>query len=135
MNKIEQLKQSIFKENNYEYFLIFNNTNLVYFTGFSGATALVVPKEGESTLYVSAVNYEQAKAETSNLTLDRLKRGESLMQKISKNKLPKKKKFAFDALPMEAYRSLAAFVGDDKLEANNGLIRDLRKVKDQEEIS
>jgi Xaa-Pro dipeptidase len=136
LNKINDLRQAVFEEEKHDYFLVFNRNNLVYFTNFPSATALLIPKEGESTLYVSAVNYEQAKAETKGLIVERLKRGESLMEKISKHKLSKKKKFAFDSLPMEAWRSLEAFVGEQKLDANasNGVIRDLRKIKDPEEI-
>ena len=64
-------------------FLIFNSSNLTYFTNFAGATALLIPNQGESILYVSAVNYEQAKAETNGLSVELLKRGENLMEKIA----------------------------------------------------
>ena len=136
MNRINALKQSAFKDGKLDFFLIFNSFNLTYFTGFPGATALLIPEQGESVLYVSAVNYEQAKAETNGLTVELLKRGENLMEKIANQTVTKKpSKFAVDTLPIESWRALAkAFGGEEKLEPANNLIRDMRKIKDKEEI-
>jgi Xaa-Pro dipeptidase len=132
LNRINTLRQSAQKQGNNN-FLIFNSANLTYFTGFSGATALLIPEQGESILYVSAVNYEQAKAEVKGLTVELLKRGENLMEKIANQALTKK--FAVDTLPIESWRALAKAVGgEEKLELANNLIRELRKVKDQQEI-
>ena len=136
MNRIGALKQSAFKEEKFDYFLIFNSTNLTYLTEFSGATALLIPKQGESVLYVSSVNFEQAKAETSGLTVDLLRRAENLEDKIAGYTSSNKPvKFAVDSLPIEIWRILAETVGGEKnLELANNLIQELRKVKDQKEI-
>ena len=84
-------------------------------------------------LYVSGVNYEQAKAEAKDVTVELLKRGENLMEKIAKQ--APAKKFAVDTLPIESWRALAKAVGgEEKLEPANNLIRELRKIKDQQEI-
>ena len=91
MNKISNLTNNRLNKIKYDFFLIFNNTNLTYFTSFPGATALLVPKQGESTLYVSSVNYEQAKAETNGLIVELLKRGENLMEKIANHTVSNKK--------------------------------------------
>jgi Xaa-Pro aminopeptidase len=100
LNRINALKQSAFKEGKFDFFLIFNSANLTYFTNFPGATALLIPKQGESVLYISAVNYEQAKAETNGLTVELLKRGENLMEKIANQTASEKpSKFAVDTLP------------------------------------
>ncbi len=135
MNRIEALKQSAFQKD-FNYFIIFNSANLTYFTSFPGATALLIPKEGESILYVSTVNYEQAKAETSGLSVELLKRGENLMQKIASHAAPSKSnKFAVDSLPIESWRALSkAIGGEEKLEPANNFVRELRKVKDAQEI-
>jgi Xaa-Pro dipeptidase len=136
LNRINALKQSAFKKDKFDYFLIFNSANLTYFTCFSGATALLIPEQGESILYVSAVNYEQAKAETSGLTVELLKRGENLMEKIANHTAPNKPdKFAVDTLPIESWRALAKSVGgEEKLEPASNLIREMRKIKDRQEI-
>jgi Xaa-Pro aminopeptidase len=133
LNRTDILKQVAQKQGKPSDFIIFNQINLTYFTNFSGAVALLVPEKGESTLYVSGVNFEQAKAEAKGLSIELLKRGENLMEKIAKNSPAKK--FGVDALPVESWRALAKAVGgEEKLEPVNGLIRDLRSVKDNEEI-
>lgn len=133
MKRTDALKQSAAKQGKPCNFIIFNATNLTYFTGFSGATALLIPEQGESILYVSAVNYEQAKAEAKGISVELLKRGENLMEKIANN--ASAKKFAVDALPVESWRALGKAVGgEEKLEPANNLIRELRKTKTQEEI-
>ena len=136
MNRINALRQLAFKENKFDFFLISNSSNLTYFTGVSGATSLLVPKQGESVLYVSAVNYEQTKTETSGLEVDLLKHGENLMDKIGKHTVQcKQTNIAVDSLPIESWLALAKAVGgEEKLQPANNLIRKLRKVKDPQEI-
>ncbi len=136
MNRINALKRSAFKDGKLDFFLIFNNVNLTYFAGFPGATALLIPEEGESVLYVSGVNYEQAKAETSGLTVELLNRGGNLMEKIAAQVTPNKpSKIGVDTVPVEPWRALVkAFGGEDKLELASKIIRDLRMVKDADEI-
>ena len=117
----------------YDYFAIFNTANVTYFTGFSGATALLTPLTGESTLYVSEVMYEQAKAETCGLEVELMKRGENLMERIAKK--TGSKKLAIDTLPIESWRALTKAVGsDEKLEPAANIIRNLRLIKDEQEI-
>jgi Xaa-Pro dipeptidase len=135
MQKIDALKKSATQQD-IANFLIFNSTNLIYFTGFNGATALLIPQDGENTLYVSAVNYEQAKAETKNFKIELLKRGENLMEKIANQTKTSPKKIAIDTLSIESYRALAKAVGgEEKLEACSSLIRELRQIKDKTEIA
>ena len=136
MNRINALRQLAFKEGKIDYFLIFNSANLTYFTGFPGATALLIPEQGKGVLYVSAVNYEQAKAETNGLAVELLKRGENLMEKIvNQTASDKPSKLAVDTLPIESWRALAkAFGGEEKLELANNIVTEIRKVKDPQEI-
>ena len=133
MKRTQALRQSAAEQGKLRNFLIFNPTNLIYFTGFSGATALLIPEEGERVLYVSEVNYEQAKAEAKGLTVELLKRGENLMEKIAKQ--APTQKFAVDTLPIESWRTLVKAVGgEQKLESASNLIRELRSVKDRQEV-
>jgi Xaa-Pro dipeptidase len=136
LNRINALRQLAFKNDNLSYFLILNSANLTYFTSFPGATALLIPEQGESTLYVSTVNYEQAKAETSGLAVELLKRGEDLVEKIANTAaLERPTKIAVDSVSIEVWRALAKAVGgEETLEFANNFIRELRKVKDQQEI-
>ena len=135
MKRICTLQKAI--KEKYSNYLIFNSTNLTYLTGFPGATALLIPSKGESTLYVGGVNFEQAKAETKDVTVQLLKRGENLMEKIaSQTTADKTNNLAVDALSIEGWRALAKAVGgEEKLEAAGNIVRVLRKVKNEEEIA
>jgi Xaa-Pro dipeptidase len=133
LKRTDALKQAAQKQDKPSNFIIFNQTNLTYFTNFSGANALLIPENGECILYVSGVNFEQAKTEVKGLRVELLKRGENLMEKIAKQSPTKK--FGVDTLPIESWHALAkAAGGEEKLEPINSLIRELRSVKDNEEI-
>jgi Xaa-Pro aminopeptidase len=136
MKRVEALKKIAFEEKQFDGFLIFNEANLLYFTGFPGAISLLIPKDGENTLYVYAVNYEQAKAEGKLFKVELVKRSENLMRKIaSQVKAFRIKKLAADMLTVENYRSLARELrGETKLKMQNKLIWELRKVKDEKEL-
>jgi Xaa-Pro aminopeptidase len=79
--RTEKLKQTTAKQNLPGTFVVFNPANIAYFTGFQGATALLIPERGENVLFVSGVNYEQAKAEVKDFNVQLLKRGENIMEK------------------------------------------------------
>lgn len=133
LKHIEALKQSAIKQGKPSNFAIFNPTNIIYFTGFCDATALLITEQGENILYVSTTNYERAKAELRNYTVEPLKHGESLLEKIAKQ--TQTKKLAVDMLSVEGWRALAKAVGgEEKLELSNSLIFELRKRKDEQEI-
>jgi Xaa-Pro aminopeptidase len=136
LKRIDALKHSAFKEGKFDGFLIFNSANLTYLTGFSGASALLIPKKGEGIVYVYGVNYAQAKAELSGFMVELVKRGENMMGKIAKQVAAFEiEKLVVDALNIESWRALAKFLGREKrLAADNSFIRELRKVKDEKEI-
>ncbi len=131
--RIDKLRKAISEHEKPAAFAVFNPYNIAYFTGFQGATALFIPPDDEGVLFVSGVNYEQAKAEVKDFTVQLLRRGESIMQKIAEQTQTPKLKV--DTLPIESWRALAKAVGgEEKLEPSNQLIRSLREVKDTEEI-
>jgi Xaa-Pro aminopeptidase len=136
LNRIDSLKQAAFKEGKFDGFLIFNSANLIYLTGFSGASALLIPKDGENTVYVYNVNYEQAKAEGKAFRVELVKGNENLMAKIAKQmKELKIKNLAFGALRIESWHALAKEArGETKLKAQRNIVCELRKVKDEKEI-
>jgi Xaa-Pro aminopeptidase len=136
LNRIDALKQAAFKDGTLDGFIVFNDANLIYFTGFSGASALLISQNGESTVYVYGVNFEHAKAEGKGLRVELVKRDENLMVKIAKQAEGFEiRKLAVDALNIESWRVLAKSIGGEKrLKADSSFIRELRKVKDEEEI-
>jgi Xaa-Pro dipeptidase len=133
---MEALKQIAFHEKGFDGFLIFNWANLLYFAGFPGAVSLLIPRDGESTIYAYGVNYEQAKAEGKGFRVALVKRDENLMAKIAeKVKDYKIKKLAVDALGIEGWRALAKEAkGETKLKVKGSFVWELRKVKDEKEI-
>ena len=134
MTRIEALKAKAQKQGKPGNLAIFNQQNITYFTNFSGAVALLIQENGDNILYVSGVNLEQAKVEAKNVTVQQLKRGESVIEKIAKQ--TQTNKLCVDLLSIESYQALArASGGEEKIEAANHLIRDMRRVKDQEEIT
>lgn len=134
MNKILKLKNALTQDESSV--LILSNTNIVYYTGFGGAIALLIPKDGENTLYVSAVNYEQAKTEVKNCRVELIKRGENLFEKVAKQANPQvNAKLSVDSINIENYKSLAKAVdGENKLQPASNVIRELRAIKTPEEI-
>jgi Xaa-Pro dipeptidase len=132
VTRTDKLKQVAAKQGKFSSFAVFNPVNLTYFSNFYGATALYIPQNGEGVLYVSGVNFEQAKAEVRGFNVELLKRGESVMQKIAQQN---PKKIGVDTISVESWRSLSKAVGgEEKLDLISDLVRQLRSVKDQEEI-
>jgi Xaa-Pro dipeptidase len=132
VNRTQKLRKTAQKQG-ITNFLIFNPQNITYLTGFPAATALLTQQNGEDRLYVSSVNYEQAKAEAEGVTVEPLKRGENLWEKIAKH--APNQDFAVDNLGVESWRALANAVGgEERLVLGGNLIRDMRKIKDAQEI-
>jgi Xaa-Pro dipeptidase len=132
VKRIDNLKQAAQKQGKTTNFAIFNPSNLTYFTNFQAATALYIPQEGQATLYVSTVNYEQAKAEVKDFNIEPIKRGESCFNKIAAQR---PRKLGVDTLSFESHRMLSrAIGGEDQIEPINSLVLQLRSIKDAEEI-
>jgi Xaa-Pro dipeptidase len=136
LKRIDALKQAAFEKGGFDGFLIFNSANQTWLTGFSSASALLIPKNGESKVYVYGVNYAQAQAEMGGFMVELVKRGEKLTEKIAKQASALGiKRLAVDALTIESWRSLSkALGGGEKLEVDNRYLQELRKVKDENEI-
>ena len=107
--RITKLRETAFGgKAGFDGYLIFGGTNMLYFLGFPGTSALLVPPDGQSTVYVYGVNYEQTKAEAKGFKIVLLKRGEKVGEKIGPGlKALKVKKLASDMLSYELHRFLA----------------------------
>lgn len=136
LKRVEALRRLAFQKKGFDGFLIANEANLLYFTGFPGTACLLIPKNDESIIYVYSVNYEQAKAEGKGFKVELVKGGEKLMEKIAAQvKDFKIKKLAVDTLNFENYRNLARGLrGETRLKMWNKLVWELRKVKDEKEL-
>src|SRR3990170_1621072 len=127
MKKMEVLKQIAFEEKGFDGFLIFNWANLLYFAGFPGAVSLLIPRDGESIVYVYGVNYEQAKAEGKGFRVELVKRDEKLIAKIAREADDYGiRKLAVDALGVENWRSLTKGAkGKTALSVKPGFVSEL----------
>lgn len=136
MERIIALKELAFQRYRFDGFLIFKWANLLYFTGFQGASALLIPRDGENTIYVHSVNYEQAKIEAKDFNIDLVKRSENLIKKIAgKAKKAGVKRLAVDILDAESWHNLSnATKNKTKLTLKGGLVAELRQTKDSDEI-
>jgi Xaa-Pro dipeptidase len=134
--RINALRQRAFKESSLDGYLIFNNANIIYLTGFSGASALLIPENGECVIYVSNVNYAHAKAELKGFTVEKVDHCDKIMAVIAKHvAVFEIKRLAVDALNIERWRVLAEFLGGERiLEVESSFVRELRKIKEKEEI-
>jgi len=109
---------------------------LIYFTGFEGATCLLIPRKGENTIYVYGTNYEQTRAEGKDFKVELVKRGEKIEEKIAAQvKALRIKRLAVDMLGYEYFPNLAKKLkGETRLKTQSALVSELRKVKDEEEL-
>jgi Xaa-Pro aminopeptidase len=136
VNRVDALRKAAFKEDKFDGYAVFNSFNLAYLVGFSGASALLVPRDGESVLYVYGVNYEMAKAEGSGFTVELVKGDENLMEKIAKQSMDLGvKQLAVDTISIMGWKKLAKSLGNgEKLFADSNPVQELRKMKDGEEV-
>jgi len=135
LDRVESLRELTFEEG-FDAFLVGNEKNLLYFTGTPGAFCLLIPRNGENTLFVYGTNYEQTKAEAKGFSVELLKAGEKLADRFTPFlKDSRVEKVALDTLSYDFYRLLAkGFRGRARLKVQNSLIWKLRRVKDEEEI-
>ena len=137
MNRIDALKRIAFEKSYSDGFVVFNWANLLYLTGVPGTAALLIPRDGENTIYVYGVNYEQAKADGRGFRVDLVKRGQNLMAKIAGDaKNCRIGGLAVDALGIEDWRALSKEMkGEARIKVKGSIVGELRKVKDAEEIA
>lgn len=137
MDRIKVLRQEAFEKNRFDSFLVFDEHSLFYFTGVPGMSCLLVPSDGQCTLFVYSVNYELAKAEAKGFNVEMVQRGEELTSKLIPHLTDlKSKKVAADSLSAEAYTNLSKHLrGKAEVTTTGDLVWDLRKVKDKKEIA
>ncbi len=140
LKRIENLRQAAFEKDGFDGFLITNEANLLYFTGFPGASCLLISKKGEGVIYVYGTNYEQAKAEGKGFRVELVKQGEDLGVKIKEEvKASKIKKLGLDSITgvpnvADYLRLVKVLSGVAEIKIEDEPVRALRKVKEEEEL-
>ena len=117
-------------------YLVANERSIFYFTGAIGANPLLIPREGQSILYVYSVNYNSVKDEAKNCIVEKLEKREDFTKKpTEKIKDLKLKNIGFDTLNAETFLQFRKLLrGKARLKPKSELVWNLRKVKDKEEI-
>jgi len=134
-NRIKRFR-SLIESKDFDGFLVADTKNMQYFTGFSGGSMLLVSSNDESTLFVYEVNFEAAKVETREASVELVKSDESLIEKIVKRlESLKIRKVGFDSLKASTYLKLKESSNEITFKDASDIIWTLRKVKDQSEIS
>ena len=116
-------------------YIVADETNMFYFTGFDGAARLVVPTNSDSVLYVYGTNYEAAKASAKNCSVQRMERGvdadKNVAEQLTRLKL---KKIGFDSLDVSSYLTLKKNLKKPQLKDASQMVYEMRKVKDETEL-
>ncbi len=134
-SRIQDLKDSFEKEK-IDGYIVAGETNIFYFTNAMGAPRLLIPAEGENVLYVHGVNYEGVKETARGCRVDLVKRGEDADKKIARLiKKLKLKCIGFDTLESSIYLKLKKNLKGVRLKDMNQSVWELRKVKDETELS
>jgi Xaa-Pro aminopeptidase len=135
MDRVKKLK-ALFS-NEFDGYVIANEVNMLYLTDFLGAAAMLIPRDGESTLFVYGVNYEGAKDSAKNCSVELVKRGEEAFKKLAEQaKSLKLKKLYFDTMSYQIYQKLKKNLQKEvTLEEKPDHIWKLRRVKDSEELN
>ena len=115
-------------------FILSDIADMLYFTGFSGALKTLVSRTGEVKVYVSKVNFEDAKRRVGEDKVELIKFGELIPRITREIRESGMKRVAFKGLDAADYMKLKESVESISFEPKNGLIWELRKVKDSSEI-
>lgn len=133
-HRTEALRASLRNEE-LDGYLVTNENSIFYFTGFLGGAKLLIPRHGESLLYVQGVNYEAARQTAKNCMVGLVKRKEKIDLKVAGDiRSLKLKRVGFDSLDASAYLKLSMALKVVRLKALEKLVWDLRKVKDETEL-
>ncbi len=134
--RIQKLKDSL-QSGNLGGYIVANETNMLYFTGFLGGARLLVPAKNEPVLYVYGVNYEAAKEMVKDCRVELVKKavGDGADREVADRiKELKLKEVGFDALDASIFLKLKNSLKGVKLKAQSQLVGELRKVKDKTEL-
>jgi len=117
-------------------YMVANEKNMLYFTGFSEGVSLLIPCEGESILFVRLVSYEAAREKSQNARVELVKMDEDTEKKVADeiNRL-KLRHIGFDTLTVSNNLKLKEHLKETQLEPAEEMVWSLRKVKDEKELA
>lgn len=133
--RLEKLRDILSSEN-VDAILISDEKSIFYFTNFFGGFKLLVPSNGEATLFVHSVNYEAAKEFAKNVGIMLIKVGEDpsirVLEEIVNCNI---KSLGFDKMGAFEYLEISEKLKNVNLKPLENAVWSLRKVKDEYEIA
>ncbi len=131
LNKLTTLLQL----NGLQAMIIWDNYDLLYFTGVNGPGALIVDTNGETRLYVPPINYEAAERYAfPGLNIEQTRIAEPLEVVVAHSILGFDGAIAVDRMDVEIYKRLANMAPNIEIRPSMSLIWEIRSVKDSQEI-
>ncbi|MEM3479819.1 MAG: Xaa-Pro peptidase family protein [Candidatus Bathyarchaeia archaeon] len=133
--RIERIREVLARKN-VDALLVFDEKNIRYFTGCPWGFRLLIPLDGECTLFVHAVNYEAAREMAENVKVDLIRVGEKADEKIFEEiKRHGFKSMGFDRASASDYIKIKSNLKDLNIEHLENDVWSLRKVKDDDELA
>jgi len=133
-HRIESLRR-LFETEKLDGYLVAKEVNLVYFTNYLSEGKLVVPRDGESVLYVDGRYYEEAKDNVKDIKVELVKKKGTLDVLVQgRMKDLGLKHIGFDSLDISIYLNFSKALGNVEFTPKNEVVMNLRKVKDKQEI-
>jgi Xaa-Pro aminopeptidase len=137
LKRIEVIKKKISSNEMKDGFLVLNSSNLLYLIGFPGSSALLITNDRDCIVYTHNVNYAYLKKKVKDCNVVKIQPGENILKKIVKKANNYKIRNLFlDSATIETWNNLSKASDENiKLELDQNLIRDMRKIKTKKEIS
>jgi len=133
-HRIDSLKR-LFETEKLDGYLVAREINLVYFTNYLSEGKLLVPRDGESILYVDGRFYEEAQENAKGCKIELSKKKGALNEMVqSQMKDLKLKHVGFDSLDAAVYLNFSKALDKTELIPKNETVMRLRSVKDEQEI-
>lgn len=134
LDRVKKLKNLFSKE--FDGYVVANEINMLYLTDFLGAAAMLIPRDGESTLFVYGVNYEGARKGAKNCGVELVRRGKEAFKTLAEQaESLKLKKLCFDTMSHQIYQKFRKNLQSEiALEEKSEHVWNLRRVKDEEEL-
>lgn len=125
----------IMESEDLDLFLLSESVDILYFTGFPGALRAFISKNGEFVVYVSPVNFEEARRRLSEEEIKLVRHSEDLNREIAAFILESKPKtVGFKGLKAADYLDLKESIETSELKPKSDLVWSLRSIKDSYEI-
>jgi len=116
-------------------YLVAREINLVYFTNYLSEGKLLVPRDGESVLYVDGRFYEEALENAKGCKIELSKKKGALNEMVQSQMRDRKlKRIGFDSLDAAVYLNFSKALENAEFTPKNEMVMRLRSVKDKQEI-